>query len=181
MQEPRKRKAGSADTLRADDDFKDGSVGRLLKYTHEELVPKRSDDSTPEDESAFLRASQQQAWRAGEKMIKHKQQHFGGLVNKSAAKMNKSEHEERSLEDHLVYEKNHPLIKKKRKKVKSGSESGDFAAAPPLLFGASLGSSKDDAGIVVPRKAAMKEHADELQDDGLVRASAKGHHLDPAR
>jgi len=180
VQEPRKRKAGSADTLRADDDFKDGSVGRLLKYTpshnHEEPLPKRSDDSTPEDESAFLRASQQ-GWRPSEKMQKHKQ-HFGGLA-KSTSKMSNEERlsVDEMREQHLVYEKN-PLMKKKRKKAKSGSES-DFAAAaaaPPLLFGASLGSSKDDT---VPRKA-IKEH-DGLVDEGLVRASVKGHHLDPAR
>lgn len=98
---------------------------------------------------------------------------------KSSSK--KVENEERSREgvdELLVYEKN-PLIKKKRKKVKSGSE-GDFTAAPPLLFGANIGSKED-----VPRKA-MKEHGaaahDGLLDEALVRSSVKGHHLDnPAR
>lgn len=172
MQEPRKRKAGSFDTV--DLRQRDEDVGRLLKYpqtqNHEDLLPKRHDDSTPEDEAAFLRASQQ-GWRPSEKIQKHKQH----LKSSSKAKSENEGMDE--MRDHLVYEKN-SLIKKKRKKVKSGSES-DFAS-PPLLFGANIGS-KDDGGSL-PRKA-LKEHSahDGFLDEALVRSSAKGLHLDPAR
>ena len=173
VQEPRKRKAGSCDTSRADDDFKDGSVGRLLKcsggHNLEELLPKRNDDSTPEDENVFLRASQQ-AWCPSEKVHKHKQ-HFGGVV-KSSLKTTKVEHEEKSrqiseeLREQLVYEKN-PLLKKKKKKPKAGSE-GEITGSP-LLFGAPIGPKEDAENM--SRKAVKDPavHQGPL-DDVLLRS-----------
>jgi hypothetical protein len=173
VQEPRKRKAGSCDTSRAEDDFKDGSVGRLLKYSGshslEELLPKRNDDSTPEDENVLLRVSQQ-PWRPSEKGHKHKQ-HFGGIV-KSSLKANKVEHEERprqvseELREQLVYEKN-PLIKKKRKKLKAGSEGENTAS--PLLFGTPIGP-KEDADNVARKAVKDPTVHDGPLDDVLLRS-----------
>ncbi|KAG0623138.1 hypothetical protein M758_3G150900 [Ceratodon purpureus] len=170
--EPRKKKADSCDTSRADEDFKDGSVGRLLKYSGshslEELLPKRNDDSTPEDDSVFLRASQQ-AWRPSEKIHKHKQ-HFGGVV-KSSLKASKVEHGERSrqaseeLREQQVYEKN-PLLKKKRKKLKAGSDGENTTS--PLLFGTPIGPKED---LDVSRKALKDPTVhDGPLDDPLLRS-----------
>lgn len=170
MQEPRKRKAGSCDTSRADDDFKDGAVGRLLKYSGshslEELLPKRHDDSTPEDDTVFLRTTQQ-AWRPSEKTHKHKQ-HFGGVV-KSSLKMNTVEHEEKTrqgseeIREQLVYEKN-PLLKKKKKKPKEGENT-----ASPLLFGTPIGP-KEDAENASRKPVKDFTLHDEPLDDVLLRS-----------
>ena len=152
VQEPRKKKAGSCDTSRAEDDFKDGSVGRLLKYSGshslEELLPKRNDDSTPEDENVLLRVSQQPF----EKGHKHKQERSWQVSEE--------------LREQLVYEKN-PLIKKMRKKLKAGSEGENTAS--PLLFGTPIGP-KEDANNVARKAVKDPSIHDGPLDDVMLRS-----------
>lgn len=177
-QGPRKRKAGScSDALRAEDDLRDGSGGSLINYTSQNSGHslKRSDASTPDDENTYLSGSHR-AWPLGEKIGKYKQYSDDAL--KSSLKISKVEYKEKPREGtrlmgHVI-EKHH-LIKRRRKKVKAGTEI-DLTASSSV-FQNNL-SRRDDADTVALIRKIKPIVYDGQLDEGLLRSSTKGAHLE---
>nr|XP_024392536.1 ubinuclein-2-like isoform X3 [Physcomitrium patens] len=176
---PRKRKAGSSsDALRAEDELRYGSGGSLINYTsqnsgHSSL--KRSDDSTPDDENNYISGSQR-AWPLGEKTGKYK--HYPDDALKSSLKISKVEYKEKPREGTKlmgrVIDKHH-LIKRRRKKLKAGTEI-DLTASSSV-FENNL-SRRDDADTV-PHIPKIKPIVYDGQlHEGLLRSSTKGAHFE---
>lgn len=183
-QGPRKRKTGSSsDVLRTEDDFRDGSGGSLINHTNQSFgvpLPKRSDDSTPEEDSIYLSGSR--AWLSDEKIGKYKQ-HFEGSV-RSSLKMSQFDYKEKAREGSKFMghgiEKN-ILMKKRRKRMKAGTEI-DLTASR-MVFQKSL-SIRDYADTVSHIPNNNSGVYDGLIDEELFRSinrSTKSAPLEPEK
>ncbi|XP_073388998.1 ubinuclein-1 isoform X3 [Physcomitrium patens] len=181
---PRKRKTGSSsDVLRTEDDFRDGSGGSLINHTNQSFgvpLPKRSDDSTPEEDSIYLSGSR--AWLSDEKIGKYKQ-HFEGSV-RSSLKMSQFDYKEKAREGSKFMghgiEKN-ILMKKRRKRMKAGTEI-DLTASR-MVFQKSL-SIRDYADTVSHIPNNNSGVYDGLIDEELFRSinrSTKSAPLEPEK
>ena len=188
LQEPRKKqKAGSSsERPRTEDDSSD-SLAAAIKVTnipnqmgHGVLVTKpkpppmvtiRNDESTVEDRSLFL-VSTQRTWPLAESVLKRKLP-LDGMVRNPTKFSNLKEKVREGSEgqrDGVVLGEKNPLLKKRRKKVKSGIEFDITAPTFPLV---NIDEGIELAHSVSKVSKKRPNITGELSDDEARRASMK--------
>lgn len=186
MQEPRKKqKAGSSSERPKTEDDSSDSLAAAVKVSnnsnqlgHGVLVTKpkpppmvtiRNDESTVEDRSPI---NAQRIWPLAESMLKRKLPLEG--IDRNPTKFSNLKEKVRegseSQRDGIVLGEKNPLIKKRRKKVKSGIEFDITAPIFPLV---NIGGAIELAHSVQKVSKKRPNITGELSDNEARRASMK--------